>query len=141
MSTKETLKPEQVAEALNATNGLVYLAAEKLGVHFATVYRYAQRYTLVRQAIDQQKGKRLDVAEAKLWQAVNKGESWAICFLLKTQGKERGYVERTEHEHRGSLVLEIVEEVIHVSHHPAAGGEEAPETNGQAASGPAGLPS
>jgi hypothetical protein len=27
---------------------------------------------------------------------VLKGEAWAVCFFLKCQARERGYVERTE---------------------------------------------
>lgn len=38
----------------------------------------------------------LDDGEDALGKAVKKGEPWAVCFLLKTQGKERGYIERNE---------------------------------------------
>jgi hypothetical protein len=96
MAKRETLTVEQVVAALATTNGLVYLAAERLQVSARTVYRYARRYPTVKEALDAHKGKRLDTAEASLWNAVLKGEAWAVCFYLKTQGKDRGYVERTE---------------------------------------------
>ena len=38
----------------------------------------------------------LDVGELSLLRAVQNGEAWAVCFLLKTQGKQRGYIERAE---------------------------------------------
>ncbi|MEI8016283.1 MAG: hypothetical protein D4R81_07615 [Nitrospiraceae bacterium] len=38
----------------------------------------------------------LDEAEAALHKAVMRGEAWAVCFTLKTQGKGRGYTERLE---------------------------------------------
>jgi hypothetical protein len=37
----------------------------------------------------------LDEAESQLGAAVRRGEGWAVCFLLKTRGRERGYVERS----------------------------------------------
>jgi hypothetical protein len=30
------------------------------------------------------------------------GEPWAVCFYLKCQAKDRGYIERTEHVGRSS---------------------------------------
>ena len=38
----------------------------------------------------------LDNTESALYVAALRGEAWAVCFLLKTQGKSRGYVERAE---------------------------------------------
>ncbi len=37
-----------------------------------------------------------DFAESKLQEAIGRGESWAVCFFLKCQAKDRGYVERVE---------------------------------------------
>ena len=39
----------------------------------------------------------VDKAEANLWGALQKGDTVATLFTLKTLGKSRGYVERTEH--------------------------------------------
>lgn len=38
----------------------------------------------------------LDEAESALHKAAKRGEPWAVCFLLKTQGKSRGYVEKAD---------------------------------------------
>lgn len=94
--SQEKFTPEQIVEALNATQGLVYLAADRLRCSAKTVYNYANRYKAVQVVLEHHKGKRLDTAEASLWNAVIKGEAWAVCFYLKTQGKHRGYVERQE---------------------------------------------
>jgi len=42
-----------------------------------------------------------DNAESALNRAVINGEAWAVCFTLKTQGKDRGYIERTQQEITG----------------------------------------
>lgn len=39
---------------------------------------------------------RLDVAEAKLQEKIGEGSETSLIFFLKTQGKARGYVEKTE---------------------------------------------
>lgn len=92
MAKKEKHTPAAVVEALKATGGLVYLAAERLDLSASAVYRYAERHPSVREAMEHQKGRRLDAAESSLWKAIENGEAWAVCFYLKTQGKHRGYV-------------------------------------------------
>ena len=105
---------QEYVDALNSSQGLVYIAAEKLGVVASSVYRAAERYPAVNEAIQHQKGKRLDTAEASLWKAVINGEAWAVCFYLKTQGKARGYTERHEvtGADGGAVGLQIVKEII-----------------------------
>ena len=96
MANKKRYTPQQVADALNETRGMVFLAAKKLGCSDDTIYNYAKRYKAVGDALRQQRGQFVDMAELKLWNAVNEGESWAVQFALRTLGKERGYVERQE---------------------------------------------
>ncbi len=92
----QKFKPQDVVNALNATKGMVYVAARQLGCSANTVYNYAKRYPAVQAAIDEQRGSMLDTAELALWKAIQNGEGWAISLALKTIGKSRGYVERME---------------------------------------------
>jgi hypothetical protein len=101
MARPQQFTAAQVTEALNECNGLIFLAAARLGCTTMTVRNYAHRYASVRDAIEEKKGRRLDVAEAKLDAAVLAGEPWAIQFLLRTQGRDRGYGESHQHEHMG----------------------------------------
>ena len=87
---------EQMIAALQRTKGMVYLAARDLGCSHQTVYNYAKRHPSVQDAIDSNRGGFIDVAELKLWEAVNKGQPWAVAFALKTIGKNRGFTERQE---------------------------------------------
>ncbi len=88
----------QVVEALNTSQGMVYLAARMLGCCPNTVYNYAERHAKVKEAIHTKQGERLDMAEVALLKAVTKGEAWAVCFTLKTLGKKRGFIERPAYE-------------------------------------------
>lgn len=96
---KQRFTPKQVADTLNETRGMVFLAAKKLGCSDDTIYNYAKRHKAVSDALRQQRGQFVDMAELKLWNAVNEGEAWAVQFALRTLGKERGYVERSEVTH------------------------------------------
>ncbi len=97
MTTRQRFTQQQIIEALKATKGMVYLAAERLGCEAQTVYNYRDRYPAVRAAMELEDGKIDDIAEMKLYQAIMAGESWAVQFRLRTKGKGRGYTERTEH--------------------------------------------
>ena len=93
---KQVFTAAQVVEALTKNKGMVYYAAKSLGCSHTTIYNYAKRYASVREAMEAQDGEFVDTAELKLRQAVINGEAWAVLFALRTKGKERGYVERSE---------------------------------------------
>jgi hypothetical protein len=96
MPEKPKFTAAQVVEALNATKGLIFLAARRLGCHYNTITNYAKRYASVRECLEASRGEMVDAGESSLFRAVLNGEAWAVQFLLKTLGKSRGYVERTE---------------------------------------------
>ena len=85
---------EQIIEALKETKGMVYVAAERLGCAPVTIYKRAKISKAVQDEIDKQRGKMVDIAELKFYQAIQNGEPWAIAMMLKTVGKGRGYVEK-----------------------------------------------
>jgi hypothetical protein len=93
MAARQRFSAKQVADALRATRGMTYLAARSLGCDPDTIMNYCKRYPTVEQAKHDARGELLDVAEVKLWQAVQAGEHWAVTFALRTVGRERGYGE------------------------------------------------
>ena len=86
----------QVIQAIRETKGLVSLAAKRLNCHPDTVRRYAARYPTVAAALREERAAMTDVAELALYNAIQRGEPWAVTFYLKTQGKDRGYTERID---------------------------------------------
>jgi hypothetical protein len=96
MAKTKQFKSQQIIQALNDNNGMVYISAKALGCDPKTIYNYAKDDPDVQNAIDNARGHVTDNAESKLFAAIEKGEAWAICFYLKTQGKSRGYIERQE---------------------------------------------
>jgi hypothetical protein len=94
---------EQIIAALQETKGLVFLAAKRVGCDPDTIYNRAKRSPEVAKAIKNQRGEVVDTAELKLYQAILNGEPWSIAMVLKTLGKDRGYVEKQQHEHKGNV--------------------------------------
>jgi len=94
MAVKYSTK--SIIEALSSLNGMVYLAARKLGCTPQTIYNRMKSSVAIREACDNARGELIDISEQKLRAAVMNGEPWAVAMVLKTLGKSRGYVERQE---------------------------------------------
>ena len=88
-----------MARALTAAGGLVTSAAKRLGCAPKTVYRYIERFPALKDVLGEARESSVDLAESKLMEAINAGNLTAIIFFLKTQGKSRGYSERSEFGH------------------------------------------
>jgi hypothetical protein len=86
----------EVAQALRAAEGLISGAALRLGVSQQAVRKRIVKSPALQQVRDDAREALTDTAETQLGLAIRRGEAWAICFYLKTQGKDRGYVERSE---------------------------------------------
>lgn len=90
------LTNKQIAAALKESRGFVSVAARTLGITRQTIYNRLKGSELLRAAREDAQELTKDIAELKLLEAINARESWAVCFYLKCQAKERGYVERSE---------------------------------------------
>ncbi len=87
---------KQIIDAVNSVNGMIYLAARKIGCNPQTIYNRMNKTPAIREAVDNSRGEMVDIAEQKFRIAISNGEPWAIAMALKTIGKSRGYVERQE---------------------------------------------
>ena len=96
MSSRQRFTAGQVIEALQATHGIVYLAAKQLRCDPDTIMNYCKRYPTVEQAKVDARGVITDEAELRLLAAIRRDEAWAIAFYLKTLGRSRGYGERLD---------------------------------------------
>jgi transposase-like protein len=94
--TRERYTPEQIIQVLSATRGKIAAAARQLGCDRETIYDYKKKYPEIDHTLDAERELQLDRTELKLYQAIDKGESWAITLYLKTQGRGRGYVAKVD---------------------------------------------
>ena len=102
----------QVIEALRATGGFISLTAQRCGCSPRTIHRRINASAKIQEELHHIRDKKLDLAEVKLIEALNNGAPWAICFYLKCQGKQRGYVERQEITGRDGGALKLAPDDI-----------------------------
>jgi hypothetical protein len=105
------LKVTRVIEALQRTDGNISAAATLLRCSRSTVHTYIKTSERVAEALREVRERWGDVAEGKLREAVERGESWAICFFLKCQFKARGYIERPEPRPAPAVSINFIEVV------------------------------
>ena len=92
----KNLHDEEVRRALVVSHGSISSAARRLGITRQTIYNALERWPELREIVEDERELLLDKAETALYKAVKRGERWAICFMLKTRGRARGYTERQE---------------------------------------------
>lgn len=97
----------QVIQALEDADGYVSKTASLLGCSVQTIYNYRDRFVTVAEAWSNIKEQRHDFVENALHKQIKQGNITAIIFYLKTQAKDRGYVERQEVEHSGQMEQSI----------------------------------
>jgi hypothetical protein len=113
-SQNATLKKNAMLKALESTLGVVTSACEVVGIDRRTHYRWMNEDEAYRVQVESLTDLAIDFAESKLFELINgahrevstpDGEvisikdapnTSATIFYLKTRGKKRGYVERTE---------------------------------------------
>ena len=86
-------------EIIIQEKGNVKNIAKALGVAYTTVYHWAKDHNL-KSTFAKARELKLDELEAVAHQRAISGKSDAcLIFMLKTQGKSRGYVEKQEIDH------------------------------------------
>ena len=96
MPGKQRFSARQVIDALRETKGMVSYAARRLQCDIDTIQNYCNRYPSVDAARYEARTELLDLAELKLWAAIQQGEGWAVQFALRSIGRSRGYGERLD---------------------------------------------
>lgn len=94
MDKKPTV--DDLKKRIEDKKGNIAAVARSLGVSRGTVYNWIDASAGCRQALDDARETMLDNAESILYEKVLQGSTPELLFFLKTQGKRRGYVERSE---------------------------------------------
>lgn len=87
---------EQFIKAIPGTGGVITAIARKVGCDWHTAKKYIDEFATVKRAYDDESEGILDLAEAKLIEAIHSGDTGMIRFYLTTKGKHRGYTEKHE---------------------------------------------
>lgn len=103
------LTKSKIIIALKKHKGQVYLTAQKLGICYATLRNYWIRWPELKLVIKESRRKRVEAVGGKMFLAADRigtkkersNDIGAAKFILATQGKDMGWVDRTEVRHGG----------------------------------------
>lgn len=109
MARKQEHTAKEVADALRAAEGVVRVAARRLGCSAATVYNYANRYVTVEEAMHEARKDTYAEAQgflvAMMRDREHKDHKWAVEQVLKHYGESVGdgldFADRQRLEHSG----------------------------------------
>jgi predicted transcriptional regulator len=114
---------DEVAQALRDSRGLVTHAAERLGISRVALSKRIKNHPSLQEVRDESREAMTDLAEHSLHTAIQTGESWAVLFYLKTQGRERGYVERLEEKREMTGDIRVTIRTVDDRGDPSTSGE------------------
>jgi hypothetical protein len=104
MATNKSLQyKKELIEAMEMCHGIVSDACKSVGVSRVTYYDYYKNDSEFKDSIDEIECSVLDYVENKLFLNIEKGDVTCMIFYLKTKGKKRGYVEKSEIDHNISF--------------------------------------
>jgi len=104
MANKTEHIKKQLIEALTKSLGVVTTACKSVGISRTTFYEYYKEDDF-KAAVEELSDVAIDFAESQLHKQIQDGNTTATIFYLKTKGKKRGYIERQEHDHSGSVSI------------------------------------
>ena len=99
-------RKDLLVQSLRKHLGIVTNACSDAGCSRSTFYEYYNSDPEFKKAVDECKEIAIDHVESALHYKIDLGDTNAIVFYLKTQGKSRGYVEKTQQEISGSLKVD-----------------------------------
>ena len=97
--TKSDIIKKQLIEALESSLGVVTQACKKVKIARSTFYDWYNGDEAFKKEVDSIGDIALDFAETQLHKQIKEGVPSSTMFYLKTKGKKRGYIEKTEHDH------------------------------------------
>lgn len=109
MNDRSKTKKELFLKTLSDGKGIITYACQKTGISRQTYYNWLKEDEDFASKVEEINESTIDIVESKLLGAINDDNLTAIIFYLKTKGKKRGYVERTEHDVNSNSFQELME--------------------------------
>jgi len=100
---QNSARKKAMLEALEKSMGIVTTASKAVGIDRQTHYNWMKEDEQYAEAVSSLEDIVLDFAESSLYKQVKEGNPTSTIFLLKTKGKRRGYIEKTQVELSGKV--------------------------------------
>lgn len=104
---KTSQHKKAIIEALEQSLGVVTTACKKVGISRRSFYDWMANDEDFKKEVEGIQDIALDFVESQLFKNIKEGKSSELIFYLKTKGKKRGYIERSEHEHSFTEITQI----------------------------------
>lgn len=97
----------EIIKAIEGSGGFIGKIAKKIGCERKAIVRAYKRWPELEEMIYNEREAFKDEAEGILERGIRKGNKTLLIFYLKTQCRERGYIEKldVEQTHKGSINL------------------------------------
>jgi hypothetical protein len=95
-----------VADKLRELSGNISAVARAFRTTRQSVYSFIGRRPDLKAVVAESRETMKDNVESALYTAALRGDAWAVCFFLKCQAKDRGYVEHEKPRPRSRAELE-----------------------------------
>ena len=96
MDNSRHIKKEAMLQALENSLGVVTVACKQSETPRSTYYKWLKEDEDFAKSVKEIENIALDFAESQLHSQMKDGNTSATIFYLKTKGKKRGYIERSE---------------------------------------------
>tara|TARA_X000001382_G_scaffold21456_1_gene13048 strand:+ start:3519 stop:3872 length:354 start_codon:yes stop_codon:yes gene_type:complete len=96
MNKSRHIKKEAMLQALENSLGVVTVACKQTETPRSTYYKWLKEDKEFAQSVKDIENIALDFGESQLHKQIGDGNTSATIFFLKTKGKKRGYIERSE---------------------------------------------
>ena len=96
MNESRHIKKESILKALESSLGVVTVACKSADVPRSTYYKWLNEDEKFAEAVKDIENIALDFGESQLHKQIGDGSTSATIFFLKTKGKRRGYIEKSE---------------------------------------------
>jgi hypothetical protein len=113
--TKVNIHKKAMIAALTKSLGVVTTACKEVGISRTIHYKWIAKDIKYRKSVEDVGEIALDFVETMLHKQIKDKDTAATIFYLKTKGKRRGYVERTEITGADNMPLAIQIEIINSS--------------------------
>ena len=90
------IKVVEIDKRIRDKRGNIAAVARSFGVTRKAIYDRIHKSAKLQATLEESREVMLDNAETELYDQALDGNTTALIFFLKTQGKRRGYVERSE---------------------------------------------
>ncbi len=101
----------KMIKALEETLGVVTSAARRCNIARSTHYDWMTNDPEYKRQVEDIQDLTLDFVESQLHKQIQDGEVASTIFYMKTKGKRRGYVERTEIDMNTPVTLRIIRDI------------------------------